>query len=155
MFNYLEPKMPVSEECIKLLQNLVDNYEESGKEDKEYSLIYPLLKELMFLVVKHKNEHKDERIIGFLSSSALMLGENQFFAQECRLFLTGYQEKTHSLDSMLDRQLNIQPELDVTWGKQFESEKNSSSCYSPFFLELQAAIAKRAQRITANEKELE
>lgn len=129
----MERKMPVSKECIQLLQKLVDHYEQYGKKDKDYLLIYPLLKEFLFLVLQHRKEHKDERLIGFLSSSALILQENPSFAQECRSFLIAYQETTQALDSMLDPELNIQKELDVSWGKQVQSESNTSSGPSLFF----------------------
>lgn len=147
----MERKMPVSKECIQLLQKLVDHYEQYGKKDKDYLLIYPLLKEFLFLVLQHRKEHKDERLIGFLSSSALILQENPSFAQECRSFLIAFQETTHALDSMLDAELNIQSELDASWGKQLESEANTSLGPSLFFLELQEAVAKRAQRMAEKE----
>ncbi|PWY55116.1 hypothetical protein DGG96_13110 [Legionella qingyii] len=143
--------MPVSKECIILLQNLVDGYRLEGKEDRDYSLIYSLLKEFSFLVVQHQKNHKDERIIGFLSASAMILEENLCFAKVCRTFLISYQQKTHALDSMLDIQLNIQSELDASWGKKHETELSHSPGPSPFFLELQEAIAKRAQRLADNE----
>ncbi|CAM2955088.1 Uncharacterised protein [Legionella steigerwaltii] len=143
--------MSVSKECIKLLQNLVDQYGQNGKKDKDYSLLYPLLKELLFLVLQNKKDHKDERITGFLSSSALILEENPCFAQACRLFLIAYQEITHALDSMLDVELKIQPELDASWGKQLESEPNTSHKHSLFFIELQEAIARRALRMAEKE----
>jgi hypothetical protein len=114
-------------------------------------MIYSLLKELLFLVGQHRKDHKDERIIGFLSASALILEENPCFAQECKLFLIAYQKMTHALDSMLDVELKIQPELDDSWGKQLESQSNMSLGPSPFFLELQEAIAKRAQRMVEKE----
>lgn len=152
MFIYLEQGMPVSKECIILLQNLVDGYRYEGKEDKDYAFIYSLLKELSLIIVQHQKTHKDERIIGFLSTSALILEENLCFANVCRAFLISYQQKTHDLDSMLDIKLNIQSELDSSWGKKHVSEANQSPEPSPFFLELQGAIAKRAQRLA--EKEL-
>ncbi|QMT60988.1 MULTISPECIES: hypothetical protein [unclassified Legionella] len=139
--------MPVSKECIILLQNLVDGYRLEGKEDRDYSFIYALLKEFSFLVVQHQKNHKDERIIGFLSTSALILQENLCFAKVCKTLLISYQQKTHALDSMLDLQLNIKSELDASWGKKHESETNHFLGPSPFFLELQEAIAKRAQRL--------
>ena len=143
--------MSVSKECIKLLQNLVDQYGQDGKNDKDYPLIYSLLKDLLFLVLQHKKDHKDERIIGFLSTSALILDENSCFAQQCKLFLIAYQQLTHALDSMLDVELKIRPELDESWGKQLESEPNTSLGASPFFLELQEAIAHRARRMAEKE----
>ncbi|WP_454781909.1 hypothetical protein [Legionella sp. WA2022007384] len=143
--------MPVSKECIILLQNLVDGYRLEGKEDRDYSFVYSLLKEFSFLVVQHQKNHKDERIIGFLSASALILEENPCFAKVCRTFLISYQQKTHTLDSMLDTKLNIKSELDASWGKKQESEANHSIGPSPFFLELQEAIAKRAQRLAGKE----
>lgn len=151
MYIYLEQGMPVSKECIKLLQNLVDKYGQEGENDQDYSLIYPLLKEFLFLVVKHQKNHKDERIIGFLSTSALLLEENPCFAASCRAFLIAYQQKTHALDSMLDVALTIQSELDESWGKQSELESSQFLEPSRFFIQLQEAVAKRAQRVAENE----
>ncbi|MCE0724518.1 MULTISPECIES: hypothetical protein [Legionella] len=146
--------MPVSKECIKLLQNLVDKYGQKGESDVDYSSIYLLLKEFLFLVIQNQKNHKDERIIGFLSNSALILEENSCFVDACRTFVISYQQKTHALDSMLDDELNIQSELDESWGKQLESEVSQPLQPSRFFVQLQEAIAKRAQRAAQNEKEI-
>ncbi|KTD40424.1 hypothetical protein [Legionella parisiensis] len=146
--------MPVSKECIKLLQNLVVNYGEEGGSDVDYASIYPLLKEFLVLVIHNQKNHKDERIIGFLSTSALLLEENPCFVEACRLFAISYQQKTHALDSMLDEEFNIQSELDESWGKQLESEVSQSLEPSRFFVQLQEAITKRAQRIAEKKKEI-
>ncbi|HHF7373052.1 hypothetical protein [Legionella bozemanae] len=144
--------MPVSKECIKLLQNLVDKYGEEGESDVDYASIHPVLKEFLFLVIQNQKNHKDERIIGFLSTSALLLEENPCFVEACRTFAVSYQQKTHALDSMLDDELNIQSELDESWGKPLESEVSQPLEPSRFFVQLQEAIAKRAQRIVEKEK---
>lgn len=146
--------MPVSNECIKLLQNLVDKYGQVGGSDVDYSSIHPLLKEFLFLVIHNQKNHKDERIIGFLSTSALILEENSCFVEACRTFIISYQQKTHALDSMLDDELNIQSELDESWGKQLEHEVGQPQEPSRFFVQLQEAIAKRAQRVTEKGKEI-
>ncbi|STY29978.1 Uncharacterised protein [Legionella wadsworthii] len=139
--------MPVSKECMKLLQNMVDHYGLEGKADKDYGALHHLLKDFLLLVIQHQQNHKDERVIAFLSNSALILEENSCFVAACRKMILDYHQKTHALDSMLDMDLNIHSELDESWGKFHESNPIPSLEPSRFFQELQIAVAKRAQRM--------
>lgn len=141
--------MPMSNECLKLLQECVNIYNEQGTADKDYQAISPLLNKLLITVNQYKKEHKDDRVVSFLSNSALVLSGNPFFAQSCRNFLISYQKVTNSLDSMLDETLEIQAELHESWGNKLEMTPSTTQSQSSFFMELQQKLAKRNERLSA------
>lgn len=140
--------MALSNECIKLLQNLVDQYSQSGQDDDDYGSILPLLKEFQVTVIENKKMHKDERVIAFLSNTAVIAKDSPTFNELHRSFLLSYQQQTQALDSMFAPELRIKSELDESWGAGLSKKATSQSLgHSLFFTELQLAVAHRAERM--------
>lgn len=141
--------MPISNECLKLYRAFIENYQETGeKQDPNYSQIYAHLLDLLNTISANPQAFKDDRIISYLASSALILQDNSIFHYCCRNFLITYAQKTLALDAIVDETLNIKSELDSSWSIQsidsIGSKQPTSS--SPFFMELQKAIGERNQR---------
>ncbi|MDR3501466.1 MAG: hypothetical protein P4L79_02690 [Legionella sp.] len=146
--------MPISNECIELLKQFSDNYREHGRPDADYQAIYPLLNDVLLKVLQYQAEHKDDRVLAFLSISALLLEEdNPLFSEQCKQFIRKYSLQTHAVDSMLDHEQIIKSELDESWGgTSLEKSSLHAQRYSPFFIELQNAIALRAQRMAKKDQ---
>lgn len=140
--------MPISNECIELLKKFTNDYSVDGHSDADYRAINPLLQKVWFIVLQEGQHYKDERVLSFLGISALLLEEgNPLFSQLCKEFIIEYNRQTHAVDSMLDDNQEIKKELGESWGETAPKNNSiSAQSYSPFFIELQQAIALRNQR---------
>ena len=143
----MEKRMPITSECLTLLRKFADSYQIKGQdEDQNYTDICFILNNLLLDIANNPKDYTDDRVNGCLTSSALLLGgENTLFADCCRDYLRNFQSKTQALDSFFDLQLNLDTKLFI---RSKESEViHSSSAISPFFLELQQALQRRAERM--------
>jgi hypothetical protein len=130
--------MPISNECLDLLKTLHHEYScFEAPTDINFHQIFTLLTELYEKANFNPRAYKDEQIIAKLSSCALILKDNPIFVRCCRNFITAYQCQTGALDSFVDRSLTLKSELEPT-----ASEQKTSMTATPFFQELQKAMAK-------------
>lgn len=143
--------MPVSSECLVLFKKMIKQYQQIAEQsapklDKNYQQIYSRLNGILMAVTINPEAYNDSNIISCLSYSALLLQDASQFHHCCRDFLLSYQQETNSFDLLVDNELNIKNELE-SWPQTIEENTPPSISYSPFFKELQEAIAARKQRL--------
>lgn len=136
--------MPISNDCLSLLNHLIENYAKEGERDKDFAKIHPLLLELHDEIVLNLSAYKDDRVISFFSSSALVLSHNRQFHRCCKNFLLSYQQQTHALDSLLDETLEIKSNLD--WNEDSAASLRPAPS-TRFFKELMEAVEARQERV--------
>ena len=147
--------MTISNECLSLFRTLTIQYGHQGKElDLDFDKINARISELYLILKETPKAFKDDRVLSFLSSSALILQEkNPYFSICSKAFLVAYQKKTHVLDSMIDSDLNIISNLSSWQQGEDNSESSCSSSYSPFFIELQMAVNARERKTMKKDKD--
>lgn len=138
--------MTISKECTNLLENLTEEYAQKGQRDRDYKLILSLLKEFQLTLIGNRKQYNDDRVIAYLSNTAVIAEKNPMFRELQRLFLVSYLQQTRALDSMFEPDLKIKSELDESWGAKLTKQVQPEA-HSLFFIELQQALAKRAARI--------
>lgn len=148
--------MPVSKECLNLLDQLIKDYSNSdASSDPSYNTLSPKLTEWRNLIRQDPRAHKDERIISWLSTSALMAINNPRFVRACRQFIISYQEQTKTLDTLMTDTVTINPDLS-SWGGHDPAPvpAKDPTMSGRFFMELQAAFAERKRRLGIDEEHL-
>lgn len=144
--------MPITNECIKLLQNMVDEYALKGTNEPHFKAIFSLLKELQLALMQNKKNYNEDRVIAYLSNTSVIANQSPIFNSVLRSFLINYQQQTQALDSMYDDGLQLKSQLDESWGGA-SANKTQAEHPSLFFMELRQAIQLRKDRLAKNESE--
>ncbi|KTD19262.1 Uncharacterised protein [Legionella lansingensis] len=138
--------MSLSKECRYLFEVLVKTYTKS--KDKNHQQIYSKLLLILDEIRNFPERHSDLDLIGQLSASAVISFEdNPHFASAVKTLIHNYQQRTSTLNLLtpLSKTGNTEQPLEL------EKEQTKEESPGLFFLELQAAFRKRAERMTRSE----